>query len=429
MLLKEDSKKFNSKKFCFYKNLFDRFLNSDSIFINRDLLLSSYIPDFLPHREKEISEVGFTLSLALKGSLPSNIAIYGKPGSGKTASTKIIGSQIESKASEINRKISFVYVNCNTVKSLYSALKTISDEIISNKDEGIVFTGHPIDVVYSKFLSLLDKKHMILIVVLDEVDKLKDDRILYLLSRINTELKNAKLSMVLISNDICFYDSLDERIKSSIGCENIIFPAYDAVELKDILMERAKISLKPGVLDDDVIPYCAANAAQEHGDARRALDLLRVSVDIAERNGSSIVTRKFVEFAKNKIEFDHVVETVRSLPLQSKIVLYSILLAFERKKRDGFYGGVNTGKVYTLYKQLCKKTGLNCLSQRYVSDIIGSLDSMGIINAPVVSRGSYGRSRQIKTSFQRDILKKILIEDKTLEEIAFVKIMNQTKII
>jgi archaeal cell division control protein 6 len=419
---------FSNNKSYQIKDLFDRFLTSDSIFVDRDKLSSAFIPDYLPHREKEISDIGFPLLIALKGNVPSNINILGKPGSGKSATTKLIGNQIESRAFDADKKISFIYVNCNTAGSTYSVLKKIADEI-SSVDKPVRFNGFSLDVVYSRFLSLLDGKSLILIVVLDEADKLQDDRVLYLLTRVNSELKKSRLSLVLISNNVFFHESLDERVKSSLSCETIVFPAYDALQLQDILMERVKMALKPGVLDDDVIPYCAAYAAQEHGDARRALDMLRVAIDIAARSGLKKVSKRYVALAKNKIEFDHISETVHGLPLQSKIVLYAILLKADKRQREGVAGGVSTGEVYDGYRQLCSKTGFSVLTQRHVADLIRGLDSLGIINAPVVSGGLSGRSRNIKVSFSSDVLVKVLREDEALGDVCNVRIKNQSKLL
>ena len=415
----------DSKLHC-VKNLFDRYLDSDSIFVNRDLLSSNYIPNYLPHREKEISDIVFPLSLALKDSLPSNIVIYGKPGSGKTATTKIVGRQLSDKAFEENKKISFVYVNCHTARSVISIFKAISDEIFTFDKIG--FNGRSLDYVYSRFLSALDEEHMNLVVCLDEVDKLGDEKVLYLLSRINCDLKNSRVSIVLISNDIGFVKSLDERIKSSLSCENIVFPPYDAGELQDILYQRAKSALKKDCIDSDVIPLCSALAAQEHGDARRALDLLRVSSDLAERSGSDRISKRFVKLAKNKIEFDQIVEVVRSLPMQSKIVLYAIILRLENKDRVGISGGVSTGEVYSYYKKLTSKSGFNILSQRSVADVISSLDSIGVVNAPVVSKGRDGRSRRINISFDESVIKNVLAEDEGFKDIFSIKIENQSKL-
>ena len=96
-----------------------------------------------------------------------------------------------------------------------------------------------------------------------------------------------------------------------------------------------------------VIPLCAAFAAQEHGDARRALDLLRVAGEIAERDNQSRVDEHHVKTAQEKIEIDRVVEVVRTLPTQSKLSLYSVMLL-----RNNGYRNVTTGEVYNVYRQL-----------------------------------------------------------------------------
>jgi len=110
---------------------------------------------------------------------------------------------------------------------------------------------------------------------------------LYNLTRLNSELSQSQISIVGISNNLTFLDELDPRVRSSLSEEEIVFPPYNAVQLQEILRKRAKEVFREGVIrDEDVITKCAAFAAREHGDARRALDLLRVSGELAERENS-----------------------------------------------------------------------------------------------------------------------------------------------
>ena len=150
----------------------------------------------------------------------------------------------------------------------------------------------------------LNKKAIVL--VLDEIDqavKKISDNFIYTLTRLNSELKNAQISIVGISNSLTFMDNLDPRVRSSLGEEEIVFPPYNALQLQDILRERAEQAFKEGILEEGVIAKCAAFAAREHGDARRALDLLRVAGELAEREGSKTVTLMHIDEANNKIEF------------------------------------------------------------------------------------------------------------------------------
>src|SRR5690606_6057339 len=177
--------------------------------------------------------------------------------------------------------------NCEVIDTQYRVLAQISktllgeDETPSDKSRThIPMTGWPTDQVYQELKNQLENMGGVLIIVLDEIDKLvkkSGDETLYNLSRINSDLKKSKVSMIGISNDLSFKDFLDPRVLSSLSEEELVFPPYNALQLCDILQQRADGAFVTEALDDGVIPLCAALAAQEHGDARRALDLLRIS--------------------------------------------------------------------------------------------------------------------------------------------------------
>ena len=227
--------------------------------------------------------------------------------------------------------------------------------------------------------------------------------------------------MIGISNDLTFTDLLDPRVKSSLGEEEIIFPPYNAEQLKDILGERAEKAFNDSVIDDTVIPLCAAFAAQEHGDARRALDLLRVSGEIAERTESDKVTEAHVRFANEKIEANRIVEVVKTLPLQSKIVLNSVLLLNRERNRRRF----SSGEVYNMYRRVCNHLGMEPLTQRRVTDLVSELDILGLINAVIISRGRYGRTKEISLSVPEESVQPVLLEDYKLKAISNIRVRAQ----
>ena len=410
-------------------DIFGRLLKFNGLFINREAMRPSYMPEILPHRDREINDIASILVTALKGETPSNIFIYGKTGTGKTAVTKYIGNELVKKGKETGKYVSFVYINCEVVDTQYRLLQNITNHFISEWSERIPFTGWPTDEVYSKLIQLIDKNGGVSVIILDEVDKLKGDEALYNLSQINNNLKNAKVSIVGISNDLKFTEFLDPRVKSRLGEENMVFPPYDAGELQDILNQRADIALKPDSIDDDVVPLCAALAAQEHGDARRALDLLRISSELAERDRATKITTKYVRQAQNKIEIDRIIEVVRTLPMQSKLILLAIILQEKESISSSINCAITTGEVYDIYNDLCKKTRTDCLTQRRVADLISELDMLGIITARVISKGRYGRTREIKISSSSDDILNILKEDDVFQEITKYKKRGQTRLI
>jgi cell division control protein 6 len=329
------------------------------------------------------------LSSALRNEESSNILIYGKSGTGKTIVSRFVCKELESTAKRLEIPVKTAYINCEITDTQYRVLQNLAESF----GEKVPFTGWPTDKVYRAFLESIDKDNQGVVIILDEVDRLVQkagDDIIYNLTRINSELKNARVSIIGISNDLKFKDYLDARVQSSLSEESVVFKPYDARQLEDILNVRAALGFKPDVLDEFVIPLCAALAAREHGDARKALDLLRVSGEIAERESEVRINERHVRKAKDRIEADSIVEAVRTLPTQSKVLLYSIILLEERKHRV-----ITTGDVYELYSGLCKKTGLDILTQRRVSDLLSELDLMGIITSAVVSKGRYGRTRQI----------------------------------
>src|SRR5438093_1019440 len=212
--------------------------------------------------------------------------------------------------------VQYLYLNCEIVDTPYGVLQSIGNKFIENFHQRIPFTGLSTDRVYSLLLEKLDEEKRVVIVALDEIDKLvqkNGDDILYQLLKINDDLSKARVSLIGISNELTFTEYLDPRVRSRLADEKMVFPPYNADELYDILAERSRLAFENGTAAEGVLHLIAALAAQEHGDARRALDLLRVSAELAERQGEEHITEEHVQRAKNKIELDTVIEAAAPL--------------------------------------------------------------------------------------------------------------------
>jgi archaeal cell division control protein 6 len=419
-------------------DLFGQLLQVEPLFVNKEVMRASYTPDDLPHRDTEIRSLGSLLVPALRGETPSNVFIYGKTGTGKTACVKYVGKELSSKGTELGKRVNLIYINCEIVDTQYRVLQNIANHFVAaeNWAQRIPFTGWPTDEVYEALRRYVDGwmkdenqqwardparvAGEVTIIVLDEVDKLKGDEVLYSLTRINGDLQHNKVSVIGISNDLKFTEFLDPRVKSSLGEESMIFAPYDAKQLEDILTQRAQMALKPGVIEDGVVPLCAALAAREHGDARRALDLLRVAAELAERDRNVRVTDTYVRMSQNKIELDRISEVVRTLPTQSKLVLLATILGEEANRHEGIHT-LTTGEVFDVYKDLCKMTGSDVLTQRRITDLISELDMLGIFTARVISKGRYGRTREIQMSCPIDSTKRVLEEDELIRAVVGYK--------
>ncbi len=408
------------------RNIFQPYLRTKTIFReNREILRPSYIPNKLPHREKHINQLASILATALRGDRPSNIMIFGKTGTGKTAVVKYIGNEI--KKADPWERVEYFYINCEIVDTPYGVFQNVGNRFIRDFDERIPFTGLSTERVYNLLLRKIDETSRVVVIALDEIDKLvykSGDDVLYHLTKINDDLSKAKVSLIGISNDLKFTEFLDPRVKSRLSDEKMVFPPYNADELKDILAQRAELAFDSDVIENGVISLIAALAAQEHGDARRALDLLRVSGELADRNGEERISERHVQMAKNKIELDCVIEAVKSLPTHSKLILLGIILQEE-------VGNVKltTGEVYDTYCQLCKRAGLGTLTQRRVTDLISELDMLGLINAKVKSFGRGGRTKEIQSSVSGLDVKKVLERDEVLLELRSYRPRVQTTLI
>lgn len=382
-------------------DVFAKAVSGKPLIKDRNVLRADYVPERLLFRDNEIKAIGEALSSLLKGARASNLFLYGKPGTGKTAVSTHVLKRLKEHATKLNVKIGLAYTNTKSSRE-YTALVQLGSTI------GLQLppTGLASGDLFAKILAYINERGINTVFVLDEIDELvkrHGDKILYEMTRANSRLKKGSLGIIGISNDLHFKELLDPRVLSSLSEEEILFPPYTVDELRGILQERVKTGFHDNTVKEAAINLCAAMAGSEHGDARRATDLLRVAGDVAEREGASFVDEKHVRIAEKKIEQDTASEALRSLAVHEKLIVYSVMLSEKG----------STGDVFDRYMELCKKIGLEPVTQRRVGMIISSLDTLGLISAPVISHGRYGRTKKITLAIQPSVVKNIFKEDST----------------
>lgn len=384
-------------------NFFENYLQQASLFKNKAVLSSVYVPDEIMYRGEQLREVANILAPALRKEKPSNLFVYGKTGTGKTLSIKHVLTMMSQIAEKNQILLKTIYVNCKLKRVADTEYRLIA-QLIKEFGQEIPPTGLPTDEVYNIFYNYLDQESQVVLLVLDEIDQLTKkigDEMLYNLTRINAELKKSQICLIGISNNLVFAENLDPRVKSSLSEEELIFLPYNALQIQDILRKRSVLAFQDEVLQPGVIEKCSAYAAREHGDARRAIDLLRVAGEIAERSGSKKVEITHLDEAEHKVEEDKLIGAALGQPKQFQSVLYAIIYLIPQKKT--FF----TGEIYEVYKRICKQSKTNVLTQRRISDILAELDMLGMINAKIISKGRYGRTREITCSLDENIIIKL----------------------
>ncbi|MBI4176513.1 MAG: orc1/cdc6 family replication initiation protein [Candidatus Aenigmarchaeota archaeon] len=383
-----------------WKDIFKDYNTQQPIFKNKDALSDRYVPETVCHRDEQMKHVAKIIAPAIKGDKPSNVFVYGNTGTGKS----LILVYITNEMARNTDKARVLYVNCK-MKRVSDTEYRLLAELARQLGRDLPATGLPTVEVYKTFIEALEAEGKTVILILDEIDSLvkkTGDGILYNLTRLDQDLSKSKISLIGISNDTSFADGLDPRVKSSLSEEEIIFPPYNAAQLQDILLQRALLAFNDGVLGEGVIAKCAALAAQEHGDARKALALLRIAGELAERENLLGITTADVDSAEDKLDLDRVVEVVKAQPKQSQAVLAAAIRLSESGQKN-----IQTGDVFSVYEDVCKSSGIKMLTQRRISDLIAELDMLGIINSRVISKGRYGRTREIRILLGKNVLDKI----------------------
>ena len=408
--------KFSDKEILFNEDpvdgIFEKAASGRALIKNRRALTIDYVPEKLPFRNDEASTVAQTLSTVLKGGRPSNLLLFGKPGTGKTAVIKNVVERLRKKVKETGTELVVPLINAKTNNTAYKILFEIAQEIGINKEDKkqqVHFTGLSMGEATSRILEFIQKRRLHVVLVIDEIDSLVDkngDDILYNFTRANEGMSQGGfVSLIGISNSLTFKDKLDPRVRSSLSEEELVFNPYTVEQLRQILTQRVELAFNDGAMSEAAVNLCAAMAGREHGDARKAIDLLRVAAEIAEREGGARkqnekdikqqVDETHVRMAQEKIEKDTSYVALKGAPTHTKYVILAIA-----KSKNG-----NTGEVYKIYSSLCRNSESEPLTQRRVTQILSELDQQGLVTTDVISQGRYGRSQKITISIPLSIVK------------------------
>ena len=391
--------------------IFESAIKNKNIIKNRQVLTIDYVPDKLLFRTKESTAIAQSLSVILKKGRPSNLLIFGKPGTGKTAVVKNVIDHLSNKTKQLDINLQVPFINAKNSNTPYKILYEIAELLGINKEEKkmqVFFTGLSMSEATDRILDFIKRKSIKVVLVIDEIDSLvnkKGDDILYNFTRANERISSEQfISLIGISNSLTFKDKLDPRVKSSLSEEELVFNPYTIEQLKQILLDRCKLAFYDDVVPSGVINLCAAIAGRETGDARKAIDLLRVAAEIAERSMTMKISEEHIRHAQKKIDSDTNFEILSNSTLHTKLVILSTI----RSKN------ASTGEIYSIYQNFCSRLQQDPLTQRRMTQIVGELDQLGLITTNIVNQGRYGRTQRIKLHIPISSVKEAIRSDPIL---------------
>ena len=351
--------------------LFER---DQNVYNDRDALREDYQPAELVGRDQKLEEYQAALQPVINGEQPNNIFLYGKTGVGKTVATRYLLSHLQTDADHYSDlDLTVVFLNCDGLHSSYQVATYLVNQLRSKADQ-ISATGYPLAAVYEKLWDDLEELSGTVLVVLDEIDNIQDDSILYQLPRArdNNNLTNTKLGLIGISNDFEFREELSPKVKSSLCEEELHFPAYEALELRSILNQRIEVAFQPNVVEQSVVNYCAAIGARDAGDARQSIELLMKGGDIARKNKAQTVNEDHVRHGEKLLERNRVAEGISGLTPHGRYILYALLTLHYEDETP-----VRTRDIRPRYTRLCETIDDDPLVSRRMRDHLGDLTMLG----------------------------------------------------
>jgi len=356
----------------------------ESVFRDEHVFEIDYVPEAFLHRETQMESLKYALRPAVRGSRPLNVMAQGPPGTGKTTAVQILFDELHAQTD-----VQAVRVNCQVNSTRYSVFSRLFQGVFDYEPPS---SGISFKKLFSQVTDRLVEDDEVLVVALDDVNYLfyesEASDTLYSLLRAHEEQGGAKIGVIVISSDLDLdmIEELDGRVQSVFRPEEVYFPNYDEAQIAEILAERADRGFHDDVIDPPVLDRVAALTAEQGGDLRVGIDLLRRAGLNAEMRASRTVEFEDVEDAYDKSKYVHLSRRLQELS-DSETALVEVIAEHDGERAGDIYDAFNdhTDLGYTRY-----------------SEIINKLDQLGIIEATYTDVDGRGRSRELTLNYDAD---------------------------
>ena len=403
----------------------------NSVFRDKGLLDPDAVidEDRIVGRDEQLDDIITYLRPALQGNRPPNMLLYGPSGTGKSLIINAVCQQVLELANSQGGRFGVIKINCQTIKSHDRAVYRLVENAAAEAgvDVGIPESGISTDQKLNRFYEILSNHFDSVVIILDEVDLLvgrqrdpNDEpaysKLLYQLSRASQLGRIAgHVSVAALTNDPRFMEDLDGRAESSFNPQDVVFSDYDANQLQAIL-ERRHDAYQDGVLEDGIIPLSSAFAAQDHGDARKAIDLFRKAGEIADREGEDTVREEHVRDAQKEAERDRTLTQMQGLSTQKKLSLYATAIVPVYSQRN--LNAVPSTVAYRVYQYLTDLLDADEKSRDSYLRYMSEAETYNFVTSEKRGRG-YGSGVHKEYTFVDDpkVVAETLQADIRLEEV------------
>jgi len=356
----------------------------ESVFRNEHVFEIDYVPETFKHRETQMESLKYALRPAVRGSRPLNVMAQGPPGTGKTTAVQIMFDELQAQTD-----VEAVRVNCQVNSTRYSVFSRLFEGVFDYEPPS---SGISFKKLFSQVTDRLVDEDRVLVVALDDVNYLfyesAASETLYSLLRAHEEQGGAKIGVIVISSDLDLdmIEALDGRVQSVFRPEEVYFPKYDEPEIVEILRERVRRGFHDGVIETPVLDRVAELTAEQGGDLRVGIDLLRRAGLKAEMRASRTVDSQDVEAAYDTSKYVHLSRRLQGLS-DSERSLVEVIADHDGKRAGDIYDAFNdrTDLGYTRY-----------------SEIINKLDQLGVIDATYTDIEGRGRSRELTLNYDAE---------------------------
>ncbi len=360
-------------------------------YLQREALLPRFTPQRLPHRGAQVSSLAEALRTTLGGQAGATQLLVGANGSGKSATAAHVLAQLEEAAALCGQPLQCVRLTCARYEGAYQILLALDRALPGGPP--VPSHGWPLERLYDALGAKLEALGGPVVLCLDELDSLSPpaiEEVLLLLTERSSDLTGPGLTLLLILNNGTLVEDLPPKVAGRLGAHLSVFPPYDAEQLADILAERADVALRPDALGSGVLALCAALAAQEHGDARRALELLRTAADEAATGGCCVIDETHVRRAISRGEGDVLTAVALGLPLPARLLLLASADA-ARARGDPRVRRPSSRDVLRHFAQRCAAAGVGfggaAATAVRGSQLLAELGSLGLLEVPLAAPG------------------------------------------